>query len=456
MKTEGILVQWSAPGPGRWSLARRNEWRLLTASVDRPPRFAALQHRNFALIWSGLLISNVGTWMQNVAQGWLVLQLTNSPLWLGFLGLSFAVPMIVLPFVGGVVVDRIHRIRLLYITQTGQMLLAFGLAALTWLKLINVWHILIASFLGSALLAFDNPARQALLPDLVPGRDLLNAVSLNSATYNGAALVGPALAGGLIGPLGAGWLFFINGVSFLAVLIALLSMRDVRTHSGAAPVSLRESALAGLGFAWRQKLVLALLLLSALAAVFGRSYQNLLPVFARDVWHGGAQGYGILLSAAGAGALVGAFGLASVRNLKRHGAVMMVSGLVFSAAIILFALSPTLLPGAILLFISGVASTVYGSIIATFLQVMAPNDLRGRLMSLYAITLIGLPALGALGSGAIAQALGGVSGAPRAVLIGGCVVAVVLVLVVPVFWRRRLHTAQPGERSPQPAEQAEG
>jgi MFS family permease len=411
----------------------------LTAAHPETPRFAALQHRNFALIWSGLIVSNVGTWMQNVAQGWLVLQLTNSPLWLGFLGLSFAAPMIVLPFVGGVVVDRIHRIRLLYVTQTGLMLIAFALAALTWLNLINVWHILAASFLGAILLAFDNPARQALLPDLVPERDLLNAVSLNSATYNGAALIGPAIAGALLGRLGAGWLFFLNGVSYLAVLFALLALRNVRTHGGGQHSSLRESALAGLAYAWRERFILMLLLLSALAAIFGRSYQNLLPIFARDIWKHGAEGYGFLLSAAGGGALLGAFGLAFVRRIGRHGIILVSSGLVFSAMIILFAVSRSLLMGCIFLFLSGVAATVFGTIIATFIQVRVPNELRGRIMSLYTITLIGLPSLGALGSGAVAQALGGVSGAPRAVAIGGVIVGVILAVAAPSFWRRVLN-----------------
>ena len=158
-------------------------------------RYAALHYRNFTLLWSGLIVSNMGTWMQNVANGWLVLQLTNSPLWLGFLGLSFAVPMIVIPPFAGAVVDRVHRIRLLYFTQSMQLVTAIVLAVLTWTGVIRPWHILLASFVGAALLAFDNPARQALIPDLVQPRDLLNALSLNSATYTGAALVGPALAG---------------------------------------------------------------------------------------------------------------------------------------------------------------------------------------------------------------------------------------------------------------------
>lgn len=401
-------------------------------------RFAALRYRNFTLLWSGLIVSNVGTWMQNVATGWLILQLTNSPLWLGLLGLSFALPMIILPLVGGAVVDRVDRIRLLYFTQTGQMLTAFSLALLTWLNLVQPWHLLLASFIVAALLAFDNPARQALIPDMVPQGDLLNALSLNSATYNGAALVGPAIAGAMLGPFGAGALFFLNGISYLAVLFALVAMRDVRTHSGGQRQRLGASMLGGLAYAWRSRQVFALLLLSALAGIFGRSYQNLLPVFARDIWNGGPQGYGLLLSAGGAGALVGAFGLASIRQLKRQGAVMVASGLLFSLAIIAFALSPSLAGGIGLLFVAGVMSTVYATIIATFIQIEAPNELRGRVMSLYAITLIGLPSLGALGSGVIAEMLGGVSGAPRAVLIGGAALALVLAVVGPFFWRRSL------------------
>src|SRR5512140_1933808 len=139
---------------------------MIPPATPNAPRFAALQNPNFRLLWAGLIVSNTGTWIQNVAQGWLVLQLTNSPLWLGLLGLSFALPMVVLPLVGGAVVDRVHRVRLLYFTQTGSMLVAFALSALTWLHLVNVWHILAASFLSAALLAFDNPARQALIPDL--------------------------------------------------------------------------------------------------------------------------------------------------------------------------------------------------------------------------------------------------------------------------------------------------
>ncbi|MBI4633380.1 MAG: MFS transporter [Deltaproteobacteria bacterium] len=410
----------------------------MNATASKTPRYAALQHKNFVLLWSGMIVSNIGTWVQNVAQGWLVLQLTDSPLWLGVLGLSFAVPMVLLPLVGGAVVDRINRIRLLFFTQTAMMMLSFAVALLIWFDLIRVWHLLAASFMGAALLAFDNPARRALIPDIVPPQDLMNALSINAATYTGAALIGPAIAGALLVPLGIGSLFFLNGISYLAVLIALMAMRDAPTHSGGIQASFAESVIGGLAYAWRTRLILALLIISALTAICGRSYQNLFPIFARDIWRSGAHGYGFLLSAAGGGAVVGAFGLASIRQLKRQGAVMIGCGLVFSAAVILFSISTSLIMGICFIFIGGVMATVFGTIIATFIQIMVPGALRGRIMSLYTITLIGLPSLGGMGIGAIAELLGGIPGAPRAVWIGGAVVAALFLSVSPFFWRRNI------------------
>ncbi len=404
-------------------------------SAARTNRYAALGYRNFRLIWSGLIVSNMGTWMQNVANGWLILQLTNSPLWLGLLGLSFALPMIILPPMAGAVVDRVNRVHLLYITQSTQALVAFVLAILTWTGVVQVWHILAVSLIGATMLAFDNPARQALIPDLVQPRDLLNALSLNSATYTGAALVGPALAGVMLEPLGAGSLFFINSVSFLAVIFALATMREVRTHSGGQIGKLSSSFKSGISYAWKNRLIMALLVMSAIGSLFGRSYQNLLPAFS-DIWNAGPEGYGLLLAAAGGGALVGAFGLASFKQMDHAGAVMLVSGLLFSLSLIGFSLSPSYLLGVALLFIAGVTSTVFSTIISTFIQVIIPNEMRGRVMSLYTVTLIGLPSLGALGSGALAEQLGGIQGAPRAVLTASLILTVVLIFVLPAFWKR--------------------
>lgn len=376
--------------------------------------------------------------MQNVANSWLVLQLTNSPLWLGLLGFSFAIPMILIPPFAGAIVDRVHRIRLIFFTQSMMLLNALALALLAWSGKVQVWHILLNSFVGALLLAFDNPARAALIPDLVTPRDLLNALSLNSATYTGAALVGPALAGLLLEPLGAGTLYFLNSISFLAVIIALAALRDVRTHSGGQHGSLGDSFSKGMKYAWGNRLILALLALSAVGSIFGRSYQSLLSVFSRDIWQAGPQGYGYLLAAAGAGALVGGFGLAAFKQVQRQGALMLISGLFFSASLIIFSLSPSFILGLFLLFVSGITSTVFATMIATFLQLSAPNEMRGRVMSLYTVTLIGLPSLGAMGTGAVAQWLGGVKGAPHAVLIGAVILGVILLFVVSMFWKQDL------------------
>lgn len=373
--------------------------------------------------------------MQNIGSGWLILQLTNSPLWLGLLGLSFAVPMIVLPLVGGAVVDRVNRIKLLYVTQTCQMLNALVLALMTCFGVVTVWHILIASCVGATFLAFDNPARNALVPNVVPPRDLMNALSLNGAIYSGAALVGPALAGVLLGPLGAAALFFINSFSFLAMLAALKAMTEVPTHGGGARTSFAVSVRSGLSFAWHNRLLRVVLLIFAATAILGRSHQGLLPIFARDIWHGGPQGYGLLLSSGGGGALIGAFGLAFIKEVKQKERALLVSGLAFSVSLILFASSPSLYVGALFLFLAGIAATACATLVATIIQMTTPNELRGRVMSLFTVCLIGLPSLGALSSGVIAEHLGGIYGAPRAILLGAFLMAVILVVTAPVLFR---------------------
>jgi len=207
-----------------------------------------------------------------------------------------------------------------------------------------------------------------------------------------------------------------------------------------------ESFWEGLKYVGGHRLILALLGLSAVGAIFGRSYQSLLPVFSRDIWNTGPKGYGYLLAAAGAGALVGAFGLASFKRVPHQGALMLISGFLFSASLALFSISPTFGLGLLFLFVAGITTTVFSTVIATFLQLSVPNEMRGRVMSLYTVTLIGLPSLGALGIGAFAEWLGGVEGAPKAVLMGAIILAVILLLAIPVFWKRDLpeHQARVG------------
>ena len=445
----------------------------MAATAPKPARYPALRHRNFTLIWTGLIVSNMGTWMQNVAQSWLIYKMTgNDPLFLGYLGLSFAIPMTFLPPIGGVIVDRVDRVRLLSWTQSGAALSAAVMAGLVWAGWIQPWHILLASFFQALLLAFDNPARQSLIPELVPRTDLLNALSLNSATYSGAALVGPAIAGILLGLAGPAWLYLLNAVSYLAVIFALFALRDVPTRPRRV-TTVREALFGGLLFVYHNKLVLLMLVLSALAAVFGRSYQQLLPVFADDVWHVGSGGYGQLLSAVGAGALIGAFGLSSLSDFRAHGRLMVAAGLVFCLTLCLFSLTPWFGWGVVLLTIVGVSVTVFTTMISTTIQLRTPNEVRGRVMSFYAATLIGLPSFGSLGIAAFAKSLageattatsraalavlnllgvtqataglGGAAGAVRAIVLGAVVVALVVLVTAPSLLPIRAPAASGGD-----------
>lgn len=366
-------------------------------------KLGALRHRNFALLWSSLVVSNTGTWMQTVAQGWLVLELTNSPIYLGLVSLAFAVPMTLLPPLGGAFADRIDKLRLLKITQTLSMLNAFALAGVTLTGLVNVWHIVALAFVGALLLAVDNPTRQALLPSLVGREDLMSALSLNSAVFTGAALFGPALAGVLLTRVGPGGLFLINGSSYGVVLAALFLMRHVDTRADPSGVGFWQDVAEGLRLVRSSRLLLILVAVSALSGLFGRSYSALLPLFARDVWGVGAQGYGILLSAPGAGALIGAVGLAVYGDVRRKGRLLVFSMLAFGLVLIAFSYSPFFWPAVVLLLVGGILNALFGTSIATLIQTNAPGRLRGRAMSLYTVTIIGVPSLGALGTASAAE-----------------------------------------------------
>lgn len=316
------------------------------APVPRPDpaasrgAFGALRSRNFAMLWLGMIVSNTGTQMQSFAQSWLLLKLTGTPTYLGYLGAAYAVPMILLPLVGGAVADRANRIRLLKITQTGMMLVALVMTVLTGTGAVQPWHFLVLATMSASLLAFDNPTRQSLIPDLVARGDLMNATSLHSAVMTGSALFGPALAGILYQPLGPAGLFALNTVSYLAVLLVLFAMRDLPTRPAAAPAPLSERLLGGLRYAYANRLVGTLLLLALISSVFGQSYLSILAVFARDVWHVGEKGFGFLQSAAGAGALLGAFGVAAGGDVARKERLVLIGWGCFCGALLLFAWSP--------------------------------------------------------------------------------------------------------------------
>lgn len=396
------------------------------AGESRGARFSALRNRDFALLWSGLLFSNTGTWMQTVAQGWLVVTLTKSPAWLGAVALARSVPYLVIPPMGGVLADRLDRIRLLKVTQTLSLLLAATLAIITNLHVVNVWHVVALSFLSAAANSVDQPTRNALLPDIVAERDLMNAISLNSVTFQGAALVGPAIAGVLIHYIGFGGVFWLNAFSFLAVLVALFLMRSPSRHHRQRTTIARELA-EGMRFIRGTPLVLNLLILTGVFSVFGRSYTTLMPAFARDVLHTNERALGFMYSAPGLGTLVGGFLLAAsgdVRNKSR----LLVTGIVATSGLLAaFSLAPEIFSALALLALIGGVTTVYSATTTTLLQLNAPGPMRGRVMSYNTVALLGLTPFGGAVSGFAAEQLG-VRGSllAGAIIVGAAGVAIFL------------------------------
>jgi MFS family permease len=387
-----------------------------------------LHSRNFRYLWLGLIVSNAGTLMQGAAVYWLVLQLTGSTVALGLVSSTFALPMLILPLFGGTIADRHDRIAVLKFTQSSSMLLALVLAALTLTGAVQFWQILVINFLSALLLAVDNPTRQALLPDLVPPADLVSAASLNSAAFTGAALFGPALGGLLLEPIGPAGLFFLNGLSFLAVLAALFSLRGLPVHKRQGG-AWWQNVVDGLRFIRAERLVLALVLLSAGLNFFANAgaYRPLMPVFARDYLQVGATGYGFMLAAPGAGALIGAFGLAWLGDFERRD-LALVGGVVLAGlSLIAFGLWLFFPLSLVLLLINGVCTTGSAALIATSLQLRTPPRLRGRVMSLYTITVIGVGSLGGFASGAAAALLP----PPLVVVLGAAIGIAIGVLLGP-------------------------
>jgi MFS family permease len=371
------------------------------------------------MLWLGMIVSNTGTQMQSFAQSWLLLKLTGTPTYLGYLGAAYAVPMILLPLLGGAVADRSNRIRLLKVTQTGMMLVALTLTVLTWTGVVRPWHFLVFAGLSASLLAFDNPTRQSLIPDLVPRVDLMNATSLHSAVMTGSALFGPALAGLLYQPLGPAGLFCMNTVSYLAVLLVLFAMRDIPDRPDAAPAPMRERLVGGLRYAHENRLVGTLLLLALVSSVFGQSYLSILAVFARDVWHVGERGFGFLQSAAGAGALLGAFGVAAGGDFARKERLVLIGWAIFCGGLLLFAWCPWYPAALALQVVVALSVSLFRAVNTSMIQLTVPDSLRGRVMSLQTIAIIGCRPLGAL----MVAPLATFAGAPIAVTAGVVIAA---------------------------------
>lgn len=377
--------------------------------------FDALKVRDFRLYWLGMFVSLIGTWVQQMAQSWLVYQLTNSAFLLGLVGFFSAVPIFLLSLFGGVVADRASKRTLLIFTQVTFMTLAFFLGFLTQFRLIRVWQVMLIALLNGAVMAFDAPARQAVVLELVNRRYLLNAIALNSAAFNGARMLGPVLAGLLISIIGIAGCFYLNGLSFIAIIAALVFIRGPRRETGYNGKALIEDLREGLNYIKANRQVLILLIMSAVPSLFGMSYMLLAPIFAKEVFKLGASGLGYLMSAAGIGALLASLALAGYSGLRKRGRFLIASSLLFSVALTAFAFSTSFIFSLTLLGMIGFGSVASAATINTLLQTIIQDEFRGRVMSAFLLTFTGTMPFGNLFAGSLAHFFG----VRMAVAIGG-------------------------------------
>ena len=367
--------------------------------------FRSLRSRDFALFWGGNFLSNIGTWMQNLALGWVILVMTNSPFLLGLNGFLTQAPSLLFSLPGGAIADRLNRRKLMLYTQTYMMLLALILAVLTSFKVIRINEILFISLLTGLASALNNPAYQALYPDLVEREDLMNAVALNSAQFNLSRAIGPMLAGLALGSLGAAWCFYLNSVSFMALIIPLMIIAVPHQHSGKL-TGVWEAILDGLRFVRQKPILIILLTVPAFLSLLGLPFVVLMPAIARDMVHTGASGLGYLMAGAGLGAVTSALILASLEDPAHKVNWILSSAALFSLALILLATVHSFWWAFVVLMVLG--STMVGALALTnsTLQMSSPPALRGRVMSMYNLAVLGLAPFGSLQMGTIGQAWG--------------------------------------------------
>lgn len=362
--------------------------------------FKAFSYRDFRLLWFGACTSSVGTWMQKLAQSWLVLQISGSPFWLGVDAFLGEVPILLFSLAGGVLADRIERRMLLLASQVIQMTSAFVLAALFAFTHVHVWEILALSFVTGFAQAFGGPAYQALIPTLVEAEDLSNAIALNSIQFNLARVIGPMIGGLALTKLGASWCFSLNGISFLAVIASLLMLR-LRFVPEKTAVSMLDSLKQGIGFIRKQGAMEILILLAFCMTLLGFPTLNFLPVMVKSVFAGGPETFTLFLSVSGAGSIAGALVVAGLGNVKRKGLTALLSLTCLGALMTGFALSRSLLLSSVLLFLSGVALLATFSMISSLVQLITTNEMRGRVMSVYNVAFRGGGPIGNLAAGSL-------------------------------------------------------
>ncbi|HUM17073.1 MAG TPA: MFS transporter [Candidatus Nitrosotalea sp.] len=371
-----------------------------------PARLAALRHRDFRLFWSGQLVSLIGTWMQSVGQAWLVLELTGSPLQLGLVTALQFTPILLLSPLGGALSDRFPKRRIILLTQATMMAQAFALAGLVWSGQVRYWHVAVLAAIYGLGRAVDIPARQSYITDLVGRADLPNAVALNSVVFNGARIVGPAVAGLLIARFGVALAFFLNGLSFVAVLAALLATRTPGDPDPSGRLGIREGIWGALAYAARTPSAAFTLSLIVVTSVLVLNFNVVVPLIARDVLGEGAHGFGLLMSSLGAGAVTAGIGLALFRRGRPTLWLLAASAAVLSVGTAALGLVGHFGAAAALLVALGCCQIVFSTSCNTTLQLDTPDALRGRVMGLYALANAGMTPFGSLLVGALAERLG--------------------------------------------------
>ena len=382
-----------------------------------PVMLRSLRHRNFQLFFSGQLISLIGTWMDTIAESWLVYRLTGSSLLLGTVAFAGQIPVFLLSPIGGMAADRWNRRKVVIATQTASMFLAFALAYLTLSGRVRVWQVILLAALMGVVNAFDIPARQAFLVEMVGRDDLMNAIALNSSMFNGARIIGPSIAGILVASIGEGWCFFSNAVSYIAVIAGLLMMRIERPPKDEKYVSPLDHIAEGFRFVSHTAPIRLILLLLGLVSFVAMPYSVLMPIFAAQILHGNARTLGVLMGATGVGALAGALTMASRQTVRGLGRWVWIACAAFGSSLILFSISHWYLVSIALLVPVGFSMMVQMSSSNTLIQAMVPDRLRGRTMAVYSMMFMGMAPLGALFSGALADRIG----APWTLSIGGAV-----------------------------------
>jgi MFS family permease len=370
---------------------------------ERWRTFSALRHRNYRLFFFGQVTSLSGTWMQWVAQGWLVYEITRSAFALGVVGFATRLPVIFFSLTAGVLADRVEKRRILIVTQSISMVLAFVLAGLTLSGRVGFWHVVVLGALAGATHSFDAPTRQSFYKELVGEKDLMNAIALNSTIFNAARLSGPALAGLFIKYIGAGGCFLINGITYLAVIAAYLMMRLPPAEKVQGRSSHWEELREGLSYVWNHSVVRTGVTIIAFASLLTFSYGTLLPVFADVVLKGGAGTYATLMACVGAGALVSALTVATYGNVKRKGYLASAGALLFPSVLMLVSFARSVAVAGFFCFLLGMAMILMTASMNTLVQTAIPDRLRGRIMSLYVLVFLGSMPLGNLMSGRIAE-----------------------------------------------------